>query len=149
MSRIESRATCTTSSVSGRGINTRGSTNTSRCRNDQRCITYCRGSPNNRRRTISRNAAPQRSLTSSDKPDLNSLVSNPLACSQSHRASCSLPRSSKVFSNNSPHVIVSSLYTTEIISRRRKPTARSDTQVSTHRSLGLSCQPKLLATDAE
>ena len=51
--RAISRATCTTCSVSGRGISTRSSTITSRCLKAHRFMTYCNGTPLNRFRTMS------------------------------------------------------------------------------------------------
>ena len=114
----KSSATCATISVSGRGISTRLSTKTSRCRKAHRRITYCNGSPVKRRATIARSATPHRSLTTSSRAASNSPRSNPLACSHNQRASCSLPNSAALACSNSPQVIDSSPVTTKLILAR-------------------------------
>ena len=82
-----SSATCTTCSVSGRGISTRSSIMTSRCLNAHRFMTYCSGTPLSRSRTIECKLLAHATVTNWSCSAENSAASIPLACSHNHRAS--------------------------------------------------------------
>ena len=109
--RAASSATSATSSVSGRGMSTRASTNKSKWRNAQRPITYCNGSPARRRRTISCTYPPMRCDTTSPSALVNSAASKPAACSHKNRASCLLPSVAWVSASNSRQVVPASVVT--------------------------------------
>ena len=89
-----SRATSTTSSVSGRGISTRRSTSRSSRRKAQCPSTYWSGSPARRRATMASSRATARCVAGSSSPSTHSAPSRPLASWHSQRASPSSPSSS-------------------------------------------------------
>ncbi|CAB4703483.1 unannotated protein [freshwater metagenome] len=107
--RAASIANSASSSVSGRGMSTRGSTISSTVRNAHDPSTYCRGSPERLRATIASTRATVRSVTGSSRDVAHSKPSRPPASWQIQRAALASPTASEVSTHSCRHVRCSSV----------------------------------------